>query len=117
MKLEIDSVSFLSSPIPGRQHYAFNIRQLTKMCQCLKRLGEEERSKESYVISFWKHEMQRLFKDQLCRSADVSWFDRTMESISKEFFANIAVNADENGKKDSESEPSYFTTFQGSVLD
>ncbi|XP_077973667.1 uncharacterized protein LOC120348568 isoform X2 [Styela clava] len=99
------------SPLPGRQHYAFCLRQIIKMCQCLKRVDEENRSSETYVVAFWKHEMQRLFADQLCRSSDLAWFEREIENVTKEFFSHAIQSSGEDGKSDAEVPPVYFTTF------
>lgn len=45
---------------------------------------EEDRSEESTVISLWRYEMARIFRDQLCRTADVNWFDATLDKLVKD---------------------------------
>lgn len=45
---------------------------------------EEDRSEESTVISLWRFEMARIFRDQLCRTADVNWFDATLDKLVKD---------------------------------
>lgn len=50
----------------------------------MKRLVEEDRSEETTVISLWRYEMARIFRDQLCRSADVNWFDATLDKLIKD---------------------------------
>ena len=52
--------------------------------QCLKRLVEEARADEQIVVSLWKHEMQRLYRDTLCRHADIQWFDENMNNTISE---------------------------------
>lgn len=47
----------------------------------LKTLSEKSRADEKMVVSFWKHEMERLIKDQICRQSDVQWFQETMKEI------------------------------------
>ena len=42
---------------------------------------EEDRSEESTVISLWRYEMARIFRDLLCRSADVNWLDATLDML------------------------------------
>ena len=52
--------------------------------QCLKRLVEEERADEVKVVSLWKHEMERLYRDTLCRHNDMLWFDDQISSTINE---------------------------------
>jgi len=35
-------------------------------------------------VSLWKHEMNRVIRDRLCRHADIQWFDETMKKIVEE---------------------------------
>ena len=51
--------------------------------QCMKRLPEESRADESLipVISLWKHEMHRIIRDRISRTADLNWFDQTISGI------------------------------------
>ena len=52
--------------------------------KCLKRLVEEARADEQMVVSLWKHEMQRLYRDTLCRHSDILWFDDAMNNTINE---------------------------------
>ena len=45
---------------------------------------EEDRSEENTVISLWKYEMSRIIRDQLCRTADLNWFDATLDKLVKD---------------------------------
>ncbi|CAK8694917.1 unnamed protein product [Clavelina lepadiformis] len=90
-------------PMPGRHHYAFCLRQLTKLCQCLRRLGEEDRANDLYVVSLWKYEMERLVGDQLCRTSDIFWFEEQMTKITNETFSQYLEKEKELFK--------YFVTF------
>jgi hypothetical protein len=51
----------------------------------LKRLPEESRADETLipVISLWKHEMTRIMRDRIARTADLNWFDQTINILSK----------------------------------
>lgn len=45
---------------------------------------EEARADEQMVISLWKHEIERIFKDPICRYADNQWFDDTINNSINE---------------------------------
>nr|CAB3238692.1 dynein heavy chain 8, axonemal-like [Phallusia mammillata] len=90
-------------PMPGRHHYAFSLRQLTKMCQCMRRLADDDRSNELRVVSLWSHEMERLIGDQLCRTADVTWFEENLKRITTDSFSKCFEPDKELMK--------YFVTF------
>ena len=47
--------------------------------QCLKRLPDESMADELMVVSLWKHEMNRIIRDRISRSADLNWFDEILE--------------------------------------
>jgi len=94
--------------MPGRHHYAFTLRQLIKMCQCLRRLTDEERANEHYVVSLWSHEMERMIGDQLCRSSDVRWFETSLKQITGEVFSHYFEHNKELLK--------YFVTFPGEYI-
>jgi hypothetical protein len=52
--------------------------------QCLKRLADDARTDEKLVVSLWRHEMERIVKDRICRFADQKWFDDTLDDTIKE---------------------------------
>lgn len=54
------------------------------MLQCLKRLPDEHRAEDIMVISLWKHEINRIMKDRLCRQADINWFEGTLDKTLEE---------------------------------
>ncbi|XP_033113255.1 dynein heavy chain 5, axonemal-like isoform X2 [Anneissia japonica] len=74
------------SPMPGRHHYIFTLRDITKAFQGLMRLSEESREEASMVISLWKYEVTRIIADRICRTADFQWLEKNMENIIKEHF-------------------------------
>ncbi|XP_074662754.1 uncharacterized protein LOC141915202 [Tubulanus polymorphus] len=75
--------------MPGRQHYLFTLREVTKCFQCLKRMPDESRADEIMVLSLWKHEMERIIGDRICRTSDVSWFKNKVTEIVEEFWPNL----------------------------
>ncbi|XP_071801693.1 uncharacterized protein [Asterias amurensis] len=74
------------SMMPGRYHYMFTLRDLTKAFQCLVRLSEEARGEISMVTSLWQHEIRRIMQDRLCRTADINWFHQTLTDVVKTHF-------------------------------
>ena len=93
--------------MPGRCHYTFCLRQMTKMCQCLRRIADEDRANDVYVISLWKHEMERIIGDQLCRTADVQWFEESLNKVTVEMLSHY-----EDAQKNLNN---YFVTFPGNI--
>ncbi|XP_077977225.1 dynein axonemal heavy chain 8-like isoform X3 [Glandiceps talaboti] len=74
------------TPMMGRYHYLFTLKDLTVAFQCLKRLSEEARADENMVISLWKHEIKRIMQDRLCRTSDTNWFEQNLNDVIKEYF-------------------------------
>ncbi|XP_052089132.1 uncharacterized protein LOC127725852 isoform X10 [Mytilus californianus] len=80
-----------STAMPGRKHYLYTLKDITTCFQCLKRLPEESRADETLipVISLWKHEMTRIMRDRIARTADLNWFDQTINNILAENFPEV----------------------------
>ena len=59
----------------------------------MKRLPEESRADETLipVISLWKHEMTRIMRDRIARTADLNWFDQTINEILSEVMSVIKM--------------------------
>lgn len=66
----------------------------------MKRLPDESRADEKMVVSLWKHEMERIMKDRICRYSDLEWFDETLNELVTELWPDLA-----------ESLHKYFVTF------
>lgn len=49
--------------------------------QTFKLLTDESREDDNLVVSLWKHEMNRVVRDRLCRHGDILWFDETIDKI------------------------------------
>ncbi|XP_068697910.1 dynein axonemal heavy chain 8-like [Montipora foliosa] len=84
---------FRSSPTPGRCHYQFNLRDITRVFQGLKNCSEEMRADEEYMVSLWQHEMTRVVKDRISRSVDIKWFEKTLKAAIKENFPELPANS------------------------
>ncbi|XP_071818739.1 dynein axonemal heavy chain 5-like isoform X4 [Apostichopus japonicus] len=77
------------STVLGRFHYMFTLRDITKAFQCLMRLSEEARGEISMVASLWRHEVQRIMRDRLCRKSDLNWFDQNLQEVVKAYFPQV----------------------------
>ncbi|XP_064629693.1 uncharacterized protein LOC135488785 isoform X2 [Lineus longissimus] len=77
------------TPMPGRRHYLFTLKDITTCFQCLRRLADESRADEHLVISLWRHEMERIMRDRLCRASDVNWFDEELKTTVSENFPSL----------------------------
>ncbi|XP_073445808.1 uncharacterized protein [Dendrobates tinctorius] len=84
---------FVISPTPGRQHYLFSLREITKVFQSLRKLSNEDREDQCTVVAYWEHEMNRVIRDRLCRQADISWFKSELTTTITESFPDITTSA------------------------
>ncbi|RDD45872.1 Dynein heavy chain 5, axonemal [Trichoplax sp. H2] len=78
------------SPVPGRYQYSFNLRDLNRVIQMLKRLSNQPRIDELSIVSLWKHELDRTIRDRICRNTDLNWYDGTVVKILEEYFPDIS---------------------------
>lgn len=68
-------------PTPTQFHYTFNLRDLSKVFMGMSKVNSKNTKDTIELISLWTHEMQRVFKDRLNSSADLEWFDTTLDGI------------------------------------
>jgi hypothetical protein len=89
LSLYIEGCSHL---LPGRylRHVNSEAFWHPYLLQCLRRLSDESRADDRLVVSLWKHETERIVKDQLCRYTDIAWFEETMQETMDNFFPSIA---------------------------
>ncbi|KAG9493712.1 hypothetical protein GDO78_001536 [Eleutherodactylus coqui] len=81
------------SSTPGRQHYLFSLREISKVFQFLRRLSNEDREDRSTVVGYWEHEMNCVIRDRLCRHTDITWFKSELTQTIKEYFPDITASA------------------------
>ncbi|KAG8582082.1 hypothetical protein GDO81_007910 [Engystomops pustulosus] len=81
------------SSTPGRQHYLFSLRDITKVFQSLRKLSNEDREDRCIVVGYWEHEMNCVIRDRVCRQADSSWFKSEMTKTIKEYFPDVTISA------------------------
>ncbi|ESO89151.1 hypothetical protein LOTGIDRAFT_229063 [Lottia gigantea] len=92
---EIQSV-LRPTPMPGRYHYLFTLKDITKCFQCLQRLADESKADDLMVISLWKHETQRIMRDRICRTSDLNWFDDKLDKLIEKIFPKLEGNLHEH---------------------
>ncbi|KAM4694307.1 uncharacterized protein O3C94_004765 [Discoglossus pictus] len=89
--LELVKKALAPSSTPGRQHYMFSLREISKTFQSLRKLSNEDREDRSAVIAFWQHEMRCIIQDRICRNGDINWFDYELGETIKEYFPDILI--------------------------
>ncbi|CAH1799095.1 unnamed protein product [Owenia fusiformis] len=89
------------SPMPGRHHYLYTLRDIVNCFMCLRRLPDESRAEHTMVISLWKHEMSHILRDRLCRYNDQLWFDDNLNNIISDTWPDL----------EPEQIHQYFVTF------
>ncbi|KAM9316607.1 uncharacterized protein PAF06_007656 [Gastrophryne carolinensis] len=80
----------IASSTPGRQHYRFSLRDITKVFQSLRKLSSEDREDRKTVVEYWQHEVNRIIRDKLCRHADINWFDSELTKTITENFPDVS---------------------------
>eukprot|EP00927_Polykrikos_kofoidii_P032000 TRINITY_DN2738_c0_g4_i1.p1 TRINITY_DN2738_c0_g4~~TRINITY_DN2738_c0_g4_i1.p1 ORF type:complete len:2178 (+),score=489.64 TRINITY_DN2738_c0_g4_i1:748-6534(+) len=61
-------------PTPTKSHYAFNMRDVSKVFQGVCQCTRESLPKSEDIIKVWLHECERVFKDRLVAKQDLQWF-------------------------------------------
>ncbi|XP_070190368.1 uncharacterized protein [Littorina saxatilis] len=88
------------TPMPGRYHYLFTLKDISKCFQCLRRLADESKADEGTVVALWRHEVSRIMRDRISRSTDLLWFDDKLEQALVQHWSKLE-----------EKIPDYFVTF------
>jgi len=73
-------------PTPSKQHYTFNLRDLSKVLAGLL-LGDKDRigSDTSKFLRLVVHEARRALQDRLVDEVDRQWFDRSLATHMANF--------------------------------
>jgi len=79
-------------PMPGRQHFLFNMKTIITILQGLRKLSETDRQDNMVVVSLWRHEVYCSIKNQLPRYSDSYWLQATVEDLVKENFSEYLGN-------------------------
>ncbi|KAK6987321.1 dynein heavy chain 5 axonemal, partial [Biomphalaria glabrata] len=84
------------SPMEGRYHYLFTLKDITKCFQCLRRLAEESKADDIMVVSLWRHELVRIVRDGISRMADLHWLDEKITAVLNETWKKDLTSLHEN---------------------
>ncbi|XP_059166583.1 dynein axonemal heavy chain 8-like [Physella acuta] len=84
------------TPMDGRCHYLFTLKDITHCFQSLRKLADESKADEIMVISFWRHELIRTVRDRISRTSDLNWFDDKLNSSLEETWKEKTVNLHEH---------------------
>ncbi|CAL1527205.1 unnamed protein product [Lymnaea stagnalis] len=95
MLISIQNVLRLT-PMEGRDHYLFTLKDITKCFQCLRRLADESKADDIMVISLWRHEMIRIVRDGISRMSDLNWFDNKLSSVLEDTWKDKLSGLREN---------------------
>lgn len=73
-------------PTPQKTHYAFNLRDFSRVIQGVLLCRPSESFNRASLIRLWSHEALRVFSDRLIDDTDRSWFHGHLEGMcSKKF--------------------------------
>ncbi|XP_031370853.1 dynein heavy chain 2, axonemal [Apis dorsata] len=79
-------------PTPGKMHYLFNLRDISKVFQGLLRSHKDYQFSRQTFLRLWVHEMFRVFCDRLIDEKDRDWFvDQLGEQLGKYFEVTFAT--------------------------
>ncbi|KAL4466850.1 hypothetical protein ABPG74_010447 [Tetrahymena malaccensis] len=76
-------------PTPSKQHYVFNLRDVSKVFQGLLLAKPHIILNVESLVKLWIHEMSRVFCDRLINEQDRNWF---MDTIQKQLFINFKLD-------------------------
>eukprot|EP00392_Amoebophrya_sp_AT5.2_P003107 g3112.t1 len=102
-----DSASVLLRPTPTKSHYAFNLRDLSKIFQGLTLCTKASLPDVDALVRCWAHECQRIFADRLINDQDKEAFGELLkEKMDEHFKKKWSVTV--------KNEPLIFVDFMNS---
>lgn len=66
-------------PTPGKMHYIFNLRDISKVLQGVSTIDKGGANDISDMARIWFHEMTRVFGDRLINDKDRDWLKEKLE--------------------------------------
>ncbi|KAK0165141.1 hypothetical protein PV328_003689 [Microctonus aethiopoides] len=73
-------------PTPGKMHYLFNLRDISKVFQGLLRSHKDYQYSRQTFLRLWIHETFRVFGDRLIDERDYDWFVAQVNEQLGKFF-------------------------------
>ena len=71
--------------IPGKMHYIFNLRDMSKVIQGISSASKHISTKVE-VVRLWSHELVRVFGDRLINDKDRDWLNNEIHQKYKKLF-------------------------------
>ncbi|CAD7946598.1 unnamed protein product [Amoebophrya sp. A25] len=81
-----ESASGLLRPTPTKSHYAFNLRDLSKIFQGLTLCSKPSLPDVDSLVRCWAHECSRIFEDRLINDEDKAAFKELLKEKMEEHF-------------------------------
>lgn len=78
-------------PTPGRSHYIFNLRDLSKCVQGIMQSDPMSTRDARQMTRLFYHECLRIFHDRLVDNIDKSYFCRLLTQTCSSFFAEQVI--------------------------
>ena len=106
--------SFLPSAI--KFTYNWNMRELSNVVQGLCRADPASYKEPLDMVRLWYHECNRVFKDRMIASLDLSRFEEQLLDVGKKFFSEVKIGSGINDVIEIKSEeltkePCIYTSF------
>lgn len=73
-------------PTPSKQHYVYNMRDVSKVFQGISKSNYKSLRSEDELIRLWSHECMRIFQDRLVNKEDQDLFEVEIKTLIKETF-------------------------------
>ncbi|MCQ2815624.1 MAG: AAA family ATPase [archaeon] len=68
-------------PTPSKSHYTFNLRDMSKVIQGMKKPNTKDLTEKKILAFLWAHETCRQFRDRLVTKEDIDWFDTEINTL------------------------------------
>ena len=106
--------SFLPSAV--KFTYNWNMRELTNIVQGLCRADAGSYQEPLQLVRLWYHECNRVFKDRMVATLDLSRFEEMLLECGKRFFSEVKIGSGMNDvveikAEDLVAEPCVYTSF------
>jgi dynein heavy chain len=77
-------------PTPSKSHYAFNLRDFSRVFQGICQTRPEQIPDSETTVRLWVHEVYRVFYDRLTTHGDRDWFfNYTKDAVKDDFGKNM----------------------------
>jgi len=115
------SVKKMLRPVPSKLHYAFNMRDISRVINGCSLIQKESVETKVTFIRLWAHEVLRVFSDRILDEDDEEWFflrirDTMKNNFIKDSF-NVAFDHLPKSKNNQITKDSFRDLMFGSFMD